>query len=276
MRKIPISVLVPTKNEGKNIFACLSQLSSFDQVVVVDSSSKDSTQTIAEDFDIEFCDFKWNGEYPKKKQWAIQNIEFRNEWLLIIDADERISEEFINELNDFVSQDNFGIDALSVETDFYFSGHRLKYGHKSTKVILIRLGKCWYQEIENFEEGGYFDVELHYQPHVEGKIRKLKSRLLHGEETDLFSWLLKHLHYAEADAISMLDSNSRKIMESHKSRKAQFFHKLPFKPLTFFVYSYVLKRGFLDGRMGLHYSIFMSSYFWLGKVLYSYKTMKRV
>src|SRR5437870_3272758 len=84
---IPVTVIVPTKNEENNIRECLASVQGFAEVFVVDSSSGDQTAALASASGASVIDFKWNGDYPRKKQWALENLEISNQWVLLLDAD---------------------------------------------------------------------------------------------------------------------------------------------------------------------------------------------
>src|SRR6266566_3486588 len=92
--RVPLSVLVPVKNEAANLRDCLASVAFADEIVVVDSASTDGTQEIATAAGARVVQFVWNGKFPRKKNWALENIPWRHEWVLIIDADEWITLEF--------------------------------------------------------------------------------------------------------------------------------------------------------------------------------------
>src|SRR5262249_30793695 len=85
LRQAPVSVIVPVKNEAANLRRCLPALCWADEVFVVDSQSSDETIRVAEEFGARVVQFRFNGTYPKKKNWALENLPFRNEWVLIVD-----------------------------------------------------------------------------------------------------------------------------------------------------------------------------------------------
>src|SRR5690349_17282959 len=97
--KIPVSVLIPAKNEEANLPACLTSLQMADEVFIVDSQSNDNSIAIAESFGANIVQFKFNGSWPKKKNWSLENLPFRNEWVLIVDCDERITPELWQEIS---------------------------------------------------------------------------------------------------------------------------------------------------------------------------------
>ena len=84
--KIPVSVLIPAKNEEKNLPACLESLARADEIFVVDSQSSDRSTDIVESYGANLVQFYFNGTWPKKKNWSLDNLQFRNEWVLIVDS----------------------------------------------------------------------------------------------------------------------------------------------------------------------------------------------
>ncbi len=96
--RIPISVIVPVKNEADNLRRCLPALSWADEVFVVDSGSSDETEEVAREHGARVVSFEFNGVYPKKKNWSLENLPFRNEWVLIVDADEVVPPELAEEI----------------------------------------------------------------------------------------------------------------------------------------------------------------------------------
>src|SRR6267154_3668613 len=97
-KSCPVSVIVPVKNEAENLRRCLPALAWADQVIVVDSQSTDETAIVAREHGAEVVQFHFNGTYPKKKNWALDNLPFRNEWVLIVDADEVVVPELAEEI----------------------------------------------------------------------------------------------------------------------------------------------------------------------------------
>ncbi len=96
--RAPVSVIIPTLNEASNLPRCLDHLQWADEVVVVDSGSTDETASIAKAYGAKVIDFRWNGQWPKKKNWTLQNADLKHEWILIVDADEWITPELAQEI----------------------------------------------------------------------------------------------------------------------------------------------------------------------------------
>src|SRR5438552_14330621 len=96
---VPVSVLVPAKNEEANIVACLRYVLWAKQVVVVDSQSTDRTVPLAQAMGAEVYQFRYSKEgWPKKKNWALESVPWRQEWVLIVDADEHMTPEVAKEV----------------------------------------------------------------------------------------------------------------------------------------------------------------------------------
>src|SRR5262249_46749472 len=92
--KLPISVIVPIKNEERNIAACLESVEWADEIWVVDSHSSDGALAIARRYTDKIAQFDYSGGFPKKKNWALQNLPLKHEWVLLLDADERVTPQF--------------------------------------------------------------------------------------------------------------------------------------------------------------------------------------
>jgi len=264
---LAISVVVFTKNESSNIAACILSLKDFSEVVVIDSLSTDGTQSIARDLGARVVDFSWDNKYPKKRQWSLESVDYQNKWILFVDADERVTESFITELRDFVNShfDEFG--AASIPISYYFAGKRLKHGQKLRKTALLRLGRAHFPEINDLLAEGMGELEGHYQPVVHGKVRKFRSGLIHNDKDLISTWMIRHINYSKWEAHLLLNREVKNIVDSSKGKTVALFHKLPNRPFVFFVYSYILKAGFLDGRAGFDYAFAKSWYYWLSDVI---------
>src|SRR5881296_1741824 len=84
---VPVSILIPIKNEAGNLPRCLASVAWADEIFVVDSQSSDGSQQVAEERGAKVVQFQFNGTWPKKKNWALENLPFRHEWVFILDAD---------------------------------------------------------------------------------------------------------------------------------------------------------------------------------------------
>ena len=96
--KLPLSVIIPVKNEEANIGACIDSVAWADQVIVVDSLSSDRTCEIAEKKGAQLFQFEFRGGWPKKKNWALEHLPFDHDWILLLDADERVPPQLAEEI----------------------------------------------------------------------------------------------------------------------------------------------------------------------------------
>ncbi len=265
--KIEITVIVFTKNEALNICDCIQALKDFSEVIVVDSMSEDGTESLATELGAKVVNFRWDGQYPKKRQWSLENISFKNKWIMFVDADERIAPNFLNELRAFILNSSDRFVAGSIPIEYFFAGQRLKHGQSLRKTVLMRPDSVQYPIVDDLKASGMGELEGHYQPTVRGSVFRFKSGLIHNDKDPISTWMSRHIRYAawEAHLISSISTKSQ--VDKLKGTSASFFHKLPFRPLNFFIYSYVFKLGFLDGRAGFDYAFGKSWYYWLSGVI---------
>ena len=264
---LPISAVVFTKNEEINITECLNSLKNFGEIVVLDSSSIDRTAKIASELGARVIVFKWNGKYPKKRQWSLEQVEYKNDWILFVDADERITVNFVTELRDFMANSTDSFSAASIPIDYYFAGKRLKHGQRPRKTALLRVGKVKFPVIDDLAADGMGELEGHYQPMISGKTRNFHNSIKHNDNDPISTWMSRHINYAKWEAHLLMNPETKIEVDSSKNGISTWFHKLPLRPFAFFIYSYFMKFGFLDGRAGFDYAFAKSWYYWLSDVI---------
>jgi glycosyltransferase involved in cell wall biosynthesis len=279
--KIPVSVLIPAKNEAENLPACLASLDRADQIFVVDSQSSDRTAEIADSYGAEVVEFYFNGQWPKKKNWALANLSFRNEWVLIVDCDERIPSELWEEIA--VAIQTTVYDGYYLNRRVFFLGQWIRHGGKypDWNLRLFRHAKGRYESLGTEEMRNTGDNEVHEHVVLQGKSGYLKQDMLHIDFRDVFCWLERHNRYSNWEAkvyfnllngMNQGDTIGTNFWGDAVQRKRflkKIWVKLPFKPLLRFVLSYVLRLGFLDGKAGLIYACLLSQYeYQIGVKLY--------
>ena len=265
--KLPISCLVLTKNEASGLAGCLGSLGDFGQVVVVDSGSTDGTQEIARAHGAEVIDFVWNGLYPKKKQWMLDHPVARHDWVLFLDGDERPTPQLIEELDGLRGElDRRDFVAYDLVLDYVFDGRTLRYGHRVTKRSLVDRTRVRFPEIDDLDAPGIGEVEGHYQPELAGPLRTLSGHLIHDDRDPIRSWFDRHNRYSDWEAYLGTHPSVASVVNASRSSQGQRFAKVPFKPLAFFVYDYIVRQGFRDGRAGFNYAVALSWYYWLTDV----------
>lgn len=257
--KIPITVIVSVKNEELNLPSCLEKLNRFEQIIVVDSGSKDNTLVIAAGLGIEILQFAWNGKFPKKRNWALQNANIRNEWVLFLDADEFVTDAFVNEVAIKTQDPNYN--GYTIQFENYFMGKKLRYGYGFNKSALFKKSKGAYEKIEE-DLWSHLDMEVHEHPIIEGKVGLLKSKVIHKDFKTLEHYIEKHNSYStwEAKRYLQLKQSENKLLSINQKIKYGLLNT-GFLPLIFFVGSYFLKLGFLDGKEGFYLARFKSHYF---------------
>jgi len=259
---LPITVVIPVKNEEKNIADCLETLRSFEDVIVVDSGSTDKTVKIVTENKIKLIEFIWDGKFPKKRNWVLKNYNFITDWVLFLDADELLTEEFIEEVENKIEDTD--VDGYWLTYQDYFLGKYLKHGVPMRKLALFRVGKGEYERIDE-ENWSKLDMEIHEHPIIEGEVGVVKAPILHHDNKPLKRYIERHNEYSSWEAnryISLFDSD-KKVWERFTSRqrkKYQYIAKWWWSPL-YFIYSYFFKFGFLDGREGLIFAIMKCNYF---------------
>ncbi|MGN7188370.1 glycosyltransferase family 2 protein [Microbacterium enclense] len=261
--KIPVSVLIQTKNEAIGITACIEGLRDFAEVIVVDSNSTDATPQIAREAGAEVVNFTWDGSYPKKKQWQLDHLPTTHEWVFFIDADETPRPELVSELRNLFSGSAMDdLAALDVDLDYVFARRVLKHGHRVTKRCIVHRSRVRFPEMSDLDAPGMGELEGHYQPEVFGKTRRARGRILHNDLDPVDTWFARHNKYSSWEAHLKTNEVTRSEVARRRTVKGRIFDAVPFKPFLFFVYAYVARAGFLDGRPGFDYAFALSSYYW--------------
>lgn len=261
-----ISVLIPTLNEERNIADCLQSVSWADEVVIVDSGSRDRTCEIARSHGATVVDFKWNQQFPKKKNWALENVKWKNEWVLVLDADERIMPELSGEIQAELKSPK--ADGYFLNRRFIFLDRWIRHSgyYPSWNLRLFRhtLGRYEKLHTGNTSSG---DNEVHEHVVLTGHSAFLKHDMLHYAYPDISTWIEKHNRYsnweAEVEVRGEKSSDASQEIgeELFRRRKLRVMsRKMPFRPALRFFYSYILKRGFLDGYEGYLFCRLLATY----------------
>lgn len=258
MTLIPVSVVISVKDEELAIVRCVRSVAAYDQVFVVDSHSTDRTAELSAGLGATVVPFTWNGMYPKKKQWALENLPLRHDWVLYLDGDEFTTPEFDAEVRRRVAAPDAS--AYDVALDYVFLGRLLRHGHKVYKRILFDRHRSAWRELDDLSVDNPFEMELHVQPDVDGVIGTFEARLAHDDLEPLAHWFDRHNRYSDWEAVLKQDSSD--VRTAERTRQGKLWEKMPAKPLLFFLYSYVVRRGFLDGYAGLQYAVANSFYWW--------------
>ena len=260
---IPLSVLVPTKNDVKNLRRCLDAIAWWaDEIIVVDSSSSDGTADVASSYGATVVQFHYQGGWPKKRQWALDNIAMRNEWVLLLDTDEILDDALKNEIAATLSSPE--ADAYFLRYRIVFFGRPLKYGDTELwKLSLIRRGKAWFECRSQAQDNSMCDMEVHEHVVCNGQTGRLKSAVHHENHNSLYRYIDKHNEYSNWEALVYSRSSDGGMppnLFGNQAQRRRWFKRLlirvPLFPIAVFTYTYLLRKGFLDGKAGFIYSAF--------------------
>lgn len=263
VRKIPITVIILTKNEEIAISDCLESVKNFGQVLVIDSNSIDRTIDLAQKQGVLVINFSWNGSYPKKKQWALEHPEIQNDWVLYLDADERVTRTLESEIVDLIRSDKIDdYAAIEIPLLYSFMGRELHHGHRVKKIALLNRKLCSFPEFDDLHVKNMWEVEGHYQPSFFGKLYRMNSKLIHDDPDGLYDYFARHNRYSDWESELIARPSMSKNVRLSRTFQGRIFDRAPFKPIVFFFYSYFLRMGFRDGIAGFHYSVALCFYYW--------------
>ncbi|GAB5559638.1 MAG: hypothetical protein SynsKO_12850 [Synoicihabitans sp.] len=255
VKSVPVSFLIPVRNEASNLPRCLASIRWADEVVVVDSHSTDDTGKIANRHGATLLQFDFNGTWPKKKNWALENVPFRNEWVFILDADEVLPAGTDEEVARIVQDPSHPIDGYWINRRFQFMGKWLKhayYPNWNLRLFRHRLGR--YEQITDSATASG-DNEVHEHIIVRGETGRLQAEMDHYAFPDISTFIEKHNRYSNWEARVALDASTgsealQNASAGQRRKLKQLARNLPFRPLLRFCYVYFWQRGFLDGKEG--------------------------
>jgi len=265
---LPVSVIVAAKNEARNLPQCLDSVRNFGEVLVIDSQSCDATIEIARSFAANVVQFYYRGGWPKKRQWALDNLPLKHDWVLLLDADESVTPELAAEIRQALNDPD--INGYYVGLEMFFLGRRLRHsGATFYKLCLFRRGTGHFECRTTEQDTSMCDMEVHEHVIVNGPVRRLKHKLVHRNVDSLARYIQKHNEYSNWEArvwsgVAGGDALPPKLFGSQAQRRRWFrkyFLCWPGSPLAFFVYKYILRAGFLDGVPGLIYCAFQAIQF---------------
>lgn len=262
-KTIPVTILLAAKDEAANLSRCLSVLGRAERVVVIDSRSSDGTAEIARVAGAEVVQFSYAGGYPKKRQWALDSLEIRTPWIFLLDADEVVTDALWNELGGAIAKED-APDAFMITKEFHFLGRRMRFGGFShSAVLLFRANRARFERTLDDEPGG-LDMEVHERMIVDGKVGNLSAPLIHEDFKGLEAYIARHNSYSTWEArlrhkyltngqYGVDTIRPRLFGNSQERRRAlkALIIRLPCEHWLWFLYHYVIRLGFLEGRRGL-------------------------
>lgn len=238
-KKVPISAVILTYNEEINLENCLKNNKEWcDEIFIVDSYSTDKTLEVAKKYAVKISQHPFKNQ-AEQFNWALDNLDIKNDWILRLDADEYLTDELKNEIIEKLKNMPTDISGFYLKRRVYFMGKWIKYGgyYPIWLLRLFRYGKARYQEER--------DVDEHLTL-LEGNAGKMKNDFIDDNKKDLTWWIKKHNNYAFREAREVLSGNYGRGMKKKYYRLPLFF-----RVFAYFIYRYFFRLGFLDGKEGL-------------------------
>jgi glycosyltransferase involved in cell wall biosynthesis len=263
--KLPVSVIIPVRNEAKNLPRCLQALRDVGEVFVIDSHSTDDTVEIARSHGAQVMQFHYQGGWPKKRQWAMNTLPIAYDWILLLDADEILTPELTQEMRSAIQ--NPAVNGYSILLRTWFLGRVLRHGDVALwKLSLFRRGKGKFECRLQDQDASMADMEVHEHVVVEGTTARLSNPLIHHNVESLSRYIQKHDEYSNWESRVLFERGDDKelppsLWGSQAQRRRWLKRKLfavPGSPVLLFLYRYILRCGFLDGVPGVIYCGFQA------------------
>ena len=246
--------IVLTKDEGVHIERCIASLKRVaERIVVVDSFSSDGTQELARNAGAEVVEHAWPGNQADQFNWALDNIPISTPWIIRLDADEWLSDELVDEINSTLPTLPDDVSAIVLPLGRCFMGKKLKHGIVNGIKIarIFRTGRVRYEQ-------RLMDEHINL---LTGRALEFKHKFYDDNRMPLGHFIVKHNDYAEREARTMLmaeygltDDNANHLADAAQRKRAQKsrYARLPlfWRAAAYFLYRYILRGGFLDGKEG--------------------------
>jgi glycosyltransferase involved in cell wall biosynthesis len=256
----PVSVVVMTFNEERNIEPCLQSVAGWaDEVIVVDSFSTDRTEQIARTYTSNFVQHAYES-HPAQWQWVLDNLPLQNDWIFAVDADFRVSEKLKAALTDQLPNLASTVQGIYVRHKQIFRGRALEYGGLYPRYWL-RLFR---------RNAGFIDqadlVDVHF--YVKGDSIKLEYDVIEDnlKESNLDFWVSKQIRFAQRAGIEEIERRGSdepspvppSLFGTPDQRTLWLkgkWYRLPlyWRSIAYFLYRYIFRLGFLDGKEGFLY-----------------------
>ena len=260
--KSPVSVLICTKNEERNLRDCLKGIAWADDCVVLDSYSDDATVTIAREQGARVVHRQFDN-FSTHKNWALDNIDFRHDWILIVDADERVTPELAREIAALVNGSP-PYHGYYLARQNWFAGTWIRHGgwYPDFNLRLLRRG-----------QGRYEPRLVGEHILLTGPPGYLINPVIHYDYKGIERYFDRHNVYSSLEAVeayrTLIAPRQTKGLpadlwtrgpERRRFLKNLAYRYLPGRPLFKFIWMYFFKLGFLDGRMGFRYCVLHTFY----------------
>lgn len=228
-----LTAVVLTKNEEKNIVDCLEGLTFCDEILIIDDNSEDRTAEIAKNLSVKVFTHPLNNDFSGQRNYGLNKA--RNNWVLFVDADERVSKDLSEEIIKKISEDKN--DGFFIKREDTIWGRKMLHGELGN-IWLTRLGK---------KQFGKWRGIVHENWGIIGRLGKLENKLDHYPHQRLSEFLKEINYYTDL-----------KAKELYLAGKLTKWYSILLYPKSKFILNYILKLGFLDGIPGFIFAIMMS------------------
>ena len=267
-----VDVMIPTLNEAHHIKEVVANCLPLGPVHVLDSHSTDGTQELARRAGATVVEHTFVN-YAQQKNWGLENLPLTGQWVLIIDADERVTPQLQKEILAKLSS-GATINGYYINRMLLFMGKAVRHGglYPSWNLRLFRRGKASYE-----------NRAVHEHVICEGQTAFLESDMLHIRRESIWQFLDKHIRYAELESDEWIKARTgagggapsqrlfRHALRYRQWLRRNMWPRLPFRPLSRWGYIYIVRLGFLDGVAGWHLAWLMACYEYMISLMYRHK-----
>jgi len=257
--RLPVTAMIFTLDEEIHLPSCLESLRWCDDIVIIDSFSSDRTLEIARLAGARVLQNRFSG-FGDQRNWALKNAAPRHPWVLVLDADERVPPEMTGELERILPAVAGDVAAFQMARRFYFWGRWLRYSslYPSYVVRLVRHGRVVYVN------RGHAETQQ-----VDGEIRSLGTDLIDENLKGLAAWFSRQNWYSSQEAAHELREEQApfRIKDvasadplARRAALKRIAAALPGRPVWYFLFSYVVRGGFLDGTRGFVFCLLKAAY----------------
>lgn len=256
-----LTTIILTYNEERHIRRALENVCPISyKVFVIDCMSDDATREICHTFaNVEVVEHAWPGNQAVQFNWALDNLNIETSWILRMDADEYLTKELVSEMQDKIDKMPENISAISLPLIRTFNNHRLKHGivNGICKERIFRNGKARY-DLRLMDE----DLIVH-----EGDISYFYGGFVNDSHITISEFIQKHDNYAAREAATQLciqynlRDTPRHIIKKEALRSKYYRMPLYWRCFAYFIYRYIFRFGFLDGRAGFEWDFFQGLWY---------------